>query len=282
PMRSKNDTSILISKGSELQLVSKQFAFTEGPAADRSGNVYFTDQPNNKIWKYGIDGTLSVFMDTAGRANGLYFDKKGNLVACADELNQLWSITPKGAVTVLVKDFEGQRLNGPNDLWIGPKGNIYITDPYYQRPYWDRKSPEIKGDKVYYLPRGKKKLKMVADSLIKPNGIIGTPDGKYLYVSDLNANKTYRFRINKNGTLKEKTLFISKGSDGMAIDSNGNIYITGNGVAVYNPAGELIEQIDVPEKWTANVCFGGINKNELFITASKAIYKINLNVRGAE
>lgn len=279
--RNKADTSI-IDEGAKLELIAKNFSFTEGPAADKSGNVYFTDQPNNKIWKYGLDGKLSIFMDKAGRANGLYFDKKGNLLACADEEDQLWSISPKGAVTILVKDIQGHRLNGPNDLWIHPNGNIYLTDPYYQRSYWNRQSPDITGEKVYCLPYGKKELKVVDDSLVKPNGIIGTPDGKYLYVADIKADKTYRYHINKNGSLTEKTIFISKGSDGMTIDNKGNIYITGNGVTVYNLNGEKIEHIDVPAQWTANVCFGGKNRSDLFITASEAIYKIHTKVKGAE
>lgn len=274
--------SDIIAKGAELQLIAKQFAFTEGPAADKSGNVYFTDQPNNKIWKYDINGKLSVFMDKAGRSNGLYFDKKGNLIACADELDQLWSISPKGKVAILVKEFQGHRLNGPNDLWIGPDGNIYLTDPYYQRSYWDRQSQDISGEKVYCLRQGKKELEIVDDNLVKPNGIIGTPDGKYLYVADIKADKTYRYRINKDGSLKEKTTFVLKGSDGMSIDDKGNVYITGNGVTVYNSNGEKIEHIDVPAPWTANVCFGGKNRNDLFITASEAIYKIHMTVKGAD
>ena len=249
--------SNLIANGAKLQLISKQFKFTEGPAADKNGNVFFTDQPNDKIWKYGTDGKLSVFMDRTGRSNGLYFDKKGNLIACADEQNQLWSISPQKKITVLVDGFEGKKLNSPNDLWIDRKGGIYITDPYYQRDYWTRKKPELDGEKVYYLPKGKHQLLLVADSLQQPNGIIGTPDGKLLYVADIRANKTYRYEIKADGTLTNRTLFVEKGSDGMTIDNRGNVYLCGNGVFVYNPEGKQIEHIAVPENWTGNICFGG-------------------------
>jgi gluconolactonase len=264
-------------------LVSSQFKFTEGPAADKEGNVFFTDQPNNKIWKYSTDGQLSVFMDNAGRANGLYFDQKGNLLACADQQNQLWSISPKGKVTVLLKDYQGKKLNGPNDLWVHPRsGGIYFTDPYYQRPYWERKSPEIEGQKVYYLPKGKNVPVVVAENLEQPNGIIGTPDGQYLYVADIKAKRTYRYRINADGNLSDRQLFVEQGSDGMTIDNQGNVYLTGKGVTVYNQQGQKIEQIDVPANWTANVTFGGKDRSTLFITASESVFILPMQVKGVQ
>ncbi len=274
----------IVAKGVTPRLISKQFSFTEGPAVDRHGNIFFTDQPNNKIWKYGTDGRLSLFLDNAGRSNGLYFDKKGNLLACADEQNQLWSISPAGKITVLVKDLNGHHLNGPNDLWVDNRGGIYFTDPYYQRDYWTRKSPDtaIGGQKVYYLPKNQREPFAVAGDVVTPNGIVGTPNGKYLYVADIGGNKTYKYSINEDGTLKERRLFAEQGSDGMTIDSKGNIYLTGNGVTVYNPSGKKIEQIAIPEKWTANVCIGGKYRNKLFITASEAVYILDLQVKGVE
>ncbi|TDO22421.1 SMP-30/gluconolactonase/LRE family protein [Pedobacter duraquae] len=265
-----------------LQLISKQFSFTEGPASDKNGNVFFTDQPNNKIWKYDTSGNLSVFMERAGRSNGTYFDRKGNLVTCADENQQLWSIDPKGKVTVLVSDLGGKHLNGPNDLWIDPKGGIYITDPYYQRDYWTRKASELDGQKVYYLPKGKKNLVLVTDSLKKPNGIVGTPDGKTLYIADIGASRIYKFSIQKDGKLSDMRIFINQGADGITLDEMGNLYLSGKGVTIFNPAGQQIGHIDVPEPWTANLCFGGKDKNELFITASTALYKIPMRVKGAK
>ena len=287
PVTSANypaDTTVskLIAANATLKLISNQFSFTEGPAVDKKGNVFFTDQPNDKIWKYSTKGQLSVFMEKSGRSNGMFFDKKGNLISCADSINQLWSIDQKGKATVLVNGFQGQRLNGPNDVWVHPNGDAYITDPYYQRKWWDRKKPDITGENVYRLPKGKKELVMVADSFMRPNGIIGTPDGKYLYVADAKGNKTYRFSINNNGSLTDRTIFVSQGSDGMTIDNQGNIYLTGNGVTVYNSRGEKIEHIKVPAKWTANICFGGKNRDELFITASEAVYTLRMQVRGAK
>lgn len=272
----------LFLKDSTPRLISKQFSFTEGPAADKHGNVFFTDQPNNTIWKYSTDGKLAVFMENAGRSNGLYFDKDGNLLACADENNQLWSISPKGEITVLVKDFEGKLLNGPNDVWVHPDGGIYFTDPYYQRSYWERKAPEIKEQRLYYLPNGRNKPIVAAEGFTRPNGLIGTPDGKYLYTADIGAGKTYRFTISADGSLKDRQLFADQGSDGMTIDKNGNIYLTGNGITVYDPKGKKIAHIPVPEKWTANVCFGGKRRSELFITASQAVYVLPMRIKGVK
>jgi gluconolactonase len=275
-----NDTMNVIAPGASLNLISSQFSFTEGPAVNKKGDVYFTDQPNDRIWKYSIDGKLSVFLEKAGRSNGLYFDKKGNLVACADETNELWSISPRGKVTVLLSDFNGHRFNGPNDLWVHPKGQIYFTDPYYQRSYWERKSPDIKGQKLYYLPGGKKQAIIADSNLVQPNGIIGTPDGRQLYVADLKDGKTYRYTISRDGSLTDRTLFAEQGSDGMTIDNQGNVYLTGRGVTIYNSAGKKIGQIDVPAKWTANVCFGGKQRDMLFITASESVYTLQMRVRG--
>lgn len=276
------DTSTVIAKQAALQLISNQFGFTEGPATDKQGNIFFTDQPNDKIWKYGTDGKLSLFMDKTGRSNGLYVDRNGNLLACADENDELWRISANKKVTVLIKDYNGHKLNGPNDVWVDPKGNIYITDPYYQRPYWTRKSPDIAGQKVYFLPVGGKNLIMADETLKQPNGIVGTPDGKYLYVADIGDNKTYKFSIEKNGTLSNRKLFTGQGSDGMTLDNKGNVYLTGNGVTVYDSTGKKIEHIAVPAKWTANVCFGGTDKNKLFITASESVYIIDMKVKGVE
>lgn len=271
----------LVADGATPRLVSKQFSFTEGPAVDAKGNVFFTDQPNNKIWKYSTDEKLTVFLENAGRSNGMYFDKKGNLVTCADEHNELWSIDKHGKVKVLLKKYDGKNLNGPNDLWIHPNnGGIYFTDPYYQRPWWTRTQPEIEGQKVYYLEKGRTAAISVIENLVQPNGIVGTPDGKTLYVADIRGRKTYQYAIKDNGSLSEGQLFTEFGSDGMTIDNQGNLYLTGKGVTVFNSDGKQIAHIDIPEKWTANVVFGGKKRDKLFITASETIYILDMKVKG--
>lgn len=271
----------LIADGAELQLVADGFEFTEGPAADAEGNVYFTDQPNNRIHKWFVkDNKVMVFMEEAGRANGLYFDAEGNLYAAADKDSELWKINMNKEVTVLLEGFSGKRFNGPNDLWITPDGGIFFTDPFYKRPYWDHSQQPIKEQRVYYLSPNGKDLSIAAGGLMKPNGIIGTPDGKTLYVADIEDNKTWKYNIGKDGKLKDKTLFTELGSDGMTIDEQGNLYLTGEGVTVFNSEGEKILHIPIDKDWTANVTFGDKDKKTLFITAMDSLFSLKMNVSG--
>jgi gluconolactonase len=274
------DDARIIAPDAQLEKLASGFKFTEGPASDARGNVFFTDQPNDRILKWSTDGKLTTFMQPSGRSNGLFFDEQGNLWACADGKNELWRIDPAGKVEVVVKDYEGRLLNGPNDIWIRPDGGLYFTDPFYQRDYWQRSTVEQDARAVYYLSPDRKKLMRVASDLRQPNGIIGTPDGKTLYVADIDARKTYAYDIEPGGTLGNKRLFCEMGSDGMTIDNKGNIYLTGRGVTVFDKTGKQIEKIAVPEGWTANVCFGGQDRSMLFITASTGIYGLRMRVKG--
>jgi gluconolactonase len=278
-LRAHGGESKLIAPGQTLQKLAGGFEFTEGPACDGQGNVFFTDQPNDRILEWSIEGKLTTFMKPCGRANGLCFDAAGNLWACADEKNQMWLIDPAGKVTVVIKDYQGKLLNGPNDVWVRPQGGIYFTDPYYERPYWKR-GPKEMDEHVYFLAADNQTLTRVADDLTQPNGIIGTPDGKLLYVADIGADKTYRYRIQPDGSLTDKTLFCKKGSDGMTIDDQGNVYLTGHGVFVFDSAGKQLEHLEVAEPWTGNICFGGKDRHTLFITASKNIYALRMRVKG--
>lgn len=271
----------LVAPGAKIEKLADGFSFTEGPAADKKGNVYFTDQPNDKILIWSTDGKLSTFLENTGRANGLYFDRNGGLLSCSDMDNELWSIDKEGNHTVLITDFNGKKLNGPNDLWIHPNSGIYFTDPLYKRDYWTRSSEmQQEGQYVYYLYPDRKTVIKVATDLVQPNGIIGTPDGKQLYIADIGANKTYVYDILPDGSLTNRKLFTSLGSDGMTIDNEGNIYLTGRGVTVFNPEGEQIEYIPVEANWTSNVCFGGKDMKTLFITASQYLYSLRMNVKG--
>jgi gluconolactonase len=267
--------------GAKVEKLAGEFQFTEGPASDAEGNVLFTDQPNDRIMKWSVDGKLTTFMQPCGRSNGLCFDAQGNLWACADEKNELWCIDPKGKVTVVVKEYQGKLLNGPNDVWVRPDGGLYFTDPLYKRDYWKRGPMEQDCQAVYYLAPDRKKLVRVADDLKQPNGVIGTPDGKILYVADIAGRKTYAYDIQPDGALAGKRLFCEMGSDGMTIDAEGNVYLTGKGVTVFDKTGKQIEQIPVAEGWTANVCFGGKDRQTLFITAGKGLYAIRTRVKGA-
>ena len=263
-----------------LQKLAGDLKFSEGPACDAHGNVVFTDQPNDRILEWSVDGKLSTFLQPCGRSNGLCFDEKGDLWACADEKNELWRIDPAGKIEVVVKDYQGKLLNGPNDVWVRPDGGLYITDPFYPRDYWKRGPIEQDSEAVYYLAPDHQKLVRVVSDMKKPNGIIGTPDGKILYVSDIGGGKTYRYDIQPDGSLTNKVLFCHLGSDGMTIDSEGNVYLTGRGVSIYDKTGQLIQHIPIAEAWTGNICFGGTDRRTLFITASKSLYSIRTRTHG--
>jgi gluconolactonase len=271
----------LIAPGAKVEKLADGFSFTEGPAVDPQGNVYFTDQPNNRIHVWSVDGKLSTFHENPGRANGLYFDRQNRLISCSDQDNEIWRFDASGRHTILVTDFNGKKLNGPNDLWVHPLGGIYFTDPLYARDYWTR-SPEMQqeGQYLYYITPDGKSVKRVDTDFEQPNGIIGSPDGKLLYVADIRARKTYVYDIVSDGSLTGKRLFTAMGSDGMTMDEKGNIYLTGRGVSIFNPAGELIEQIPIEANWTANVCFGGKDMRTLFITASQYLYSVRMQVKG--
>lgn len=270
----------IIKSGAKLEKLADGFQFTEGPTADKMGNVYFTDQPNNRILVWVQEKGLEVFMEPAGRSNGLAFDNQGNLWSCADEKNELWCISPEKEIEVIVDNYDGKLLNGPNDLWIDPSGGVYFTDPFYKRSWWSHDEMPQEKQCVYYLKPDHKTIMLIESNLLQPNGIVGTPDGKKLFVADIKGNKTWSYTINPDGTLSDKTLFCEMGSDGMTIDSQGNIYITGRGVTIFDNQGTRLGNIAVPENWTANVCFGGSNLKYLYITASKGLYRISLKVKG--
>ena len=270
----------IIAPEAKLEKLAGGFKFTEGPAADADGNVFFTDQPNDRILKWSVDGKLSTFLEPCGRANGLCFDGKGNLLACADDKNELWSIGPDKKVTVVLKGHDGKLFNGPNDVWVRPDQGIYFSDPFYKRPYWRRGPKEQAVEGVYYLAPDRRKAVRVIGDLKQPNGLIGTPDGKVLYVADIGANRTYAYDVHADGTLSDNRLFCKRGSDGMTLDNEGNVYLTGKGVTVCDRAGKQVAQIAVPEPWTANVCFGGKDRHTLFITASKGLYGLRMRLKG--
>lgn len=273
----------IVDPGAVIQRVGTGYAFTEGSSVAPDGRVFFTDQPNDRIYVWDEQAGVSLFMEGTLRSNGTYFDNKGNLLSCADLNNSLILITPDSEIKpVLTSGYEGKHLNGPNDVWIHPKGYIYFTDPYYHRNYW---SPEHKQELgiqgVYRLSADNNNPVRVIDDLQQPNGIVGTPDGKYLYVADIRAKTTWRYTIQSDGSLTDKTLFAEAGSDGMTLDRKGNVYLTYGKVLVFNKKGEKLGETELPES-PSNLCFGGKNRDILFVTARTSVYTIKMKVRGVE
>jgi len=277
-----NTGSRVVAPGATVEKLAGDFAFTEGPTCDADGNVLFTDQPNDRILKWSTEGRLSTLLHPAGRANGMYVAPGGDLIACADEKTALWAIAPDGKIKVLVDSYASKALNGPNDVWVRPDGALYFTDPFYPRPWWTYASRPQDGEHVYFLSADRQRLVRVITDMTQPNGIIGTPDGRTLFVADIGAKQTFRYDVAPDGHLSGKTLVVEQGSDGMTLDAEGHLYLTGDGVMVFDQQGRQIEHIRIPdEKWTANVSFGGKDRQTLFITASTGLYAIRMRVRGA-
>src|SRR6478735_10406406 len=282
---------ISASQHGKLDTIQKGFSFTEGPAADKRGNVFFTDQPNDRIYRWDAGtGQITLFLQGTGRSNGMAFDKDGNLIACSDMHGELWKIHPDGSHEVLVNNYKGKLLNGPNDVWINPaNGGMYITDPMFPRGYWDANDPRQqpwepthseqaatgKGGHVYYLRPGGGPLVRVTNEAMGwdadswPNGVVGTPDGKKLYANKWyydNKGGTWVFDINPDGNLSNMRKFTEWGGDGMSMDELGNIYISnGTGVMAFDPHGNNILQIPIAGGATNNT-FAGRDGKVLFIT----------------
>lgn len=269
----------VIAPGAAVKMVQSGFIFTEGPAANAGGDIYFTDVRGERIYRWSCkDGSISIYREETGKANGLMFDQKGRLVVCEMGNNRVTLDDMKGTITVLADSYKGKRLNNPNDLWIDPKGGIYFSDWLSGRGRTD--VPEG-GLQIYYISSDHKNLTCVTNDLIKPNGLIGTPDGKILYIADMGANKTWVYTIKSNGTLSGRKLFCEQGSDGMARDEKNNVYLTGgSSIFVYNSKGEKIEEIAFPERPT-NMTFAGKERKTLFVTARTSIYTLEMVVRGA-
>ncbi len=263
----------VVEDGAELTPIALGLSFAEGPAADSRGRLYFSDIIANRIYKWTVARGLTVFRENSGGANGLFFNSHGKLVACEGSNGRVVAIYPKGKVAVLADQYNGRPFNEPNDLWIDPKGGIYFSDPAYNA------SVVQDGEHVYYLTPKRDNIMRVIDDMVRPNGLIGDPDGTILYVTDHGAGTTYKYDIEQNGRLSNKTLFVSTGSDGMTMDDEGNIYLTESDVLVYDSSGDLIETIDVPEQPT-NVCFGGPDGKTLFITARSSVYSLGMKVSG--
>ncbi len=264
----------LIAPGATVQELAGGLQFGEGPAADAEGNVFFSDIPTSRTLKWSVAGKLSTFRTDTGNANGQHFDRQGNLIACEGGRGRLVSVDRQGQVTVVVDQYQGKRFNQPNDLWVDPKGGIYFTDPIYGRGVKSQA-----GEYVYYLSPDRKTVLRVITDYVRPNGLVGSPDGKVLYVSDHGAKKIHAYDINADGSLSNKRFFAPVGADGVTLDDQGNLYFCEQTVLIYDSSGNKIGTIEVPAQPT-NVCFGGRDFKTLFITTRPALYAIQMQVGG--
>jgi sugar lactone lactonase YvrE/enterochelin esterase-like enzyme len=251
------------------QLVSSGHRFTEGPAVNAKGEVFFTDIPNNRIHKVALDGKVTVFAENTGGANGLMFGSDGKLYACANGKKAITAYDEQGNVETIVEDAEC------NDLVSLPM-NGYFTDPGNKR--------------VWFVDADGRKS--VADTGIsRPNGIITSPDRSLLYVADTSGQFVFSFQIQPDGTLQHKQRYYhlhladgstQSGADGMTVDRDGRLYVTTElGLQVCDQAGRVNVILPKPQKaWLSNVVFGGPALDELYVTCGDKVFKRKMRVRG--
>ncbi len=265
----------LIAGGADIVEVRGGFGFLEGPVTDRSGDLYFTDINNNRIWRYTAGGEFEVAIEPSNNANGLTLDLDGSLLICEQNAQRITRREADGSLSVVADSYEGAPFNSPNDLWVHPDGSIYFTDPRYRFPEGPPSQP---GEYVYRISPDRQSVEALVTDIPKPNGIVGTEDGGTLYLASTETRKIYRFDIATDGGLENRTEFADQGSDGMTLDEYGNVYLTwGGGVSIRNPDGDEIEFIETPQN-PANVGFGGADGRTLYMTARTSLYSLRMNV----
>jgi gluconolactonase len=271
----------ILAPNAEVRKIATGFTHADGPVSDAQGNLYFSDVPNSLIYIWTIDGRQVLFRENTGWANGLAFDSDSNLIMCEDHNRRIGMISQNGQYKVVIDHYQAKKFNSPNDLWIDPKGGIYFTDPCYG----DRDSMQLAGEYVFYVVPERNHCFLVAEDLQQPNGILGKPDSKTIYISDWVAKVIYVYTINQNGSLSDRRIFLKDGSDGLTMDEQGNLYAATQRdgppyvISVYNPDGVKLEEIEIPEQ-PASMEFGGRDKSTLFITARTSLFSILTRTRG--
>lgn len=268
---SKAPVMEVLGEGSEWQVVGEGYGFTEGPAVNEKGEVFFTDIPNSRIHKVGLDGQVTIFAENTGGANGLMFGPAGRLFACANGNKQIVAYDESAKPTVIADGIES------NDLCVGLNGYLYVTDPGH-RQVWLIK------------PNGEKSV-VDKDGPGFPNGVRLTPDQSLLLVADMKGQFVWSYHINADGTLAARQPYhhlrlpdgaTESGADGMTLDSKGRLYVTTHlGIQFCDQAGRVNGIIARPQRrWLANCVFGGANFDELFVCSSDKVYKRKTTVKG--
>ena len=248
------------------------FEFSEGPVFLPDGDLLVTDQPRDRIVRIDSDGGVSVMFESARRANGLAIAGDGRLLGCAEAENELVAWDDDGTVEVLASGGTSP-FNGPNDLWVGPSGRIWFTDPFYRRPWFAFGRKPLAANVHRLDPDGT--CEIAATDFVRPNGIVGRPDGSRLYVADLDGGRTFEFAIGPDGALGPRRMFFPLGSDGMAMASDGAVLLTGKGVHVVSADGVLIRTLVPEERWISNACFDEAERR-LVVTAVDRVLVFDL------
>ncbi len=261
------------------------FRFTEGPAWDGAGALYFSDLPNRTLHRWTTGGGVELLRTGAAFSNGIDVDRKGRLVFC-DASGRIVRRAVDGSEETLADRCGDQPLGLPNDLWIGPDGAVYFTLPKDRRRGRNGKTPPPDGKLYATVCRidpadGSVRDLDPHDMLVNgPNGIVGSADGKTLFLADPPGRACWAYDLGPDGTLSNRRKMADKASDGLGLDEHGHLYVTGRSdVLIYSPAGERIAAVPVPEP-PANMTFGGPDGRTLFVTARTGLYAVELSVRG--
>ena len=279
----------LVQPDAKVKKLAGGMKFTEGPVwLPGESKLVFSDIPNSQLMQWSKKDGLSVFRKSE-QANGNILDLQGRIISCQHAARNIIRIDKDGKAKVLTEKFQGKRFNSPNDVAVWKDGTLWFTDP----PWGLRAPHEIPGHWVYKLDPETIKVEVLIKNLAMPNGIVFSPDGSRLYVADTGGHKRHPdpkfhnypdtvtcYAVSKKGKLGKKLFTIDEGSDGMAVDVKGNLYLTHGQVQVYDANGKKLETIEVPEK-PANVCFGGKDYKTLFITARTSLYQVRLAHAGA-
>ena len=286
-----DDDRQLVAKGAKVEKLAGGMKFTEGPVwLPSEKKLVFSDIPNSKLMQWSEADGLSVYRDSE-QANGNILDLQGRIISCQHKARNVIRIEADGSTTLLADRFDGKRFNSPNDVAIRSDGTLWFTDP----PWGLTGSHEIPGHWVYKLEPKTGRVEVVHKYLAMPNGIVFSPDESRIYIADTGGHKRHPdpnfhklpasiqcYEIDNEGNLGKKLFQIASGSDGMAVDAQGNLYATHGGkVHIYDADGNERQQIDVPEG-PANVCFGGDDHKTLFITARTSLYSVRMRVAGAK
>lgn len=263
------------------EIITDGYEFTEGPLWHESGYLLFSDIPANTVYKWTPNEGTEMYLKPSGHSNGLAYDQEGNLLLAQHE-GRVSRLSNDKKQTVIVDNYNGKRLNSPNDLAVKSDGSIYFTDPPFGVSD-DNKELDFNGVYRYSEKNG---LQLLIDDFDLPNGIVFSPDESRLFVNDTRHNHIRVFDVNKDGSISNGKIFAKMESDaegaadGMKVDTEGNLYTTGpGGLWIYSRDGKLLQQIEMPRRIT-NIAWGGNDYSSLFLTAPSAVYKLETNKAG--
>jgi gluconolactonase len=278
----------LIDENAQVEQLGSGCEFTEGPLWNAAGKfLLFSDIPANKMRKWTPDAGITIFREPSGKSNGLTYDKQGRLVACEHANRRVSRTEANGDVVTIASHYNGKRLNSPNDVVVKSDGSIYFSDPPYglTAEYGVLGEQELDCQGVYRLSPDGQTLTLLVDDFDRPNGLCFSPDESLLYIDDTERMHVRVFDVKADGTVENGRVFAEESGeggvpDGMKVDSNGNVYLTGpGGIWIFDPAGTHLGRILLPET-AANLAWGGDDWKLLYITASTSIYRLQCKVTG--